>query len=260
MAKGWTHAFRIDHDSVDANGLVLGNDHLAEAEPQVQALLRDVLGASEVEAALAGILSTDFQRDRLAKVLTDDRVVEEWRVGEALAEFYLVEYRRCYFPWPSGRDLRNPGTSSGGVDLVGFHIYSDEVRFAFGEVKTSREQAWPPSVVTGRHGLQQQLEGLRGNDDRKRWAIRYLAYHAVNKSWLEKFRQAWTEYANDEDRVVLCGALVHVSKPNYLDLQRRTIALGNGCPASTEICLTAIYIPESGLDQLAGQLVRVETS
>lgn len=260
MMGGWSSAYSVGAGSVVADGLEVDGGGLAAAAPEVQSLLADAVGADEVREAMGDVAQTQFRRDALERVLTDARQPEEWRVGEALAEHHLVSDHGCEFPWPSGRDLGNPGTSGGGVDLVGFHTEGDEVRLALGEVKTSRQQAWPPSVMTGRHGLHKQVEGLRDGDDRKTWAIRYLAVHAVDKPWLSQFKGAWARYADDPTDVRLFGTLVHLAPPKSEDLTARARGLASGCPAKTRIKLHAIYLPDDGLDKLAGRSVTVETA
>ena len=64
-----------------------------------------------------------FASDNLRSALSAKHPVFDWQVGEAMAEAYLVDHRQCEFPWPSGRDLRNPEASPAGADLVGFHVY-----------------------------------------------------------------------------------------------------------------------------------------
>ena len=93
------------------------------------------------------------------KALLSPKIVpEDWRVGEALAQAFLAAHRNCTFPWPASRDLRNPVSSPAGTDLVGFVDFDRGGLFAFGEVKTSTQQQWPPSLIYGRHGLKQQME------------------------------------------------------------------------------------------------------
>jgi hypothetical protein len=113
--------------------------------------------------------------EALGQILRSDRAVEAWRVGEAIAESYLVEHRHCEFRWPGGRDLKNPESSPAGTDLVGFQTdAATSVRFSFGEVKTSNHAEYPPSLMYGRHGLKQQLEGLRDSHAVKDVLVKYL--------------------------------------------------------------------------------------
>ncbi len=103
---------------------------------------------------------TEFAQEHLAEALADPDDIENWRVGEAIAEAYLTEHRNCQFPWPDGRDERKNGSSLPGADLVGIQHDAKGDRFAFGEVKTSGQAKHPPGVMYGRTGLKQQLEDL----------------------------------------------------------------------------------------------------
>lgn len=260
MTTNWPAAYDASSSSIPAVGLSLSDSDMDVASPQIQALLTDALGVAEVKAAMTDATTTDFAKQRLEKILTEERSPEEWRVGEALAEHHLVEDESCYFPWPSGRDQRNPGSSGGGVDLVGFHSEGEDHRLAFAEVKTSSHNQWPPSIMTGRHGLERQLEGLRDDDDRRNFAIKYLAIHAISKDWFPVFQSAWANYVADTTDIRLFGTLVHISQPNHLDIRTRAKNLAKDCPSETKIKLFGIYLPKKGLQKLAGQDVVSETS
>ncbi|MFF7224109.1 hypothetical protein ACIP4T_27085 [Streptomyces massasporeus] len=255
----WTETYSVGTEHVPAVGYGLQDeDARALAEP-IQELLQDVKGAEDVRRSLEEVTRTAFRIDRLETVLSATGTVSEWRVGESLAEHHLASQHACVFPWPSGRDLKNPGTSGGGVDLIGFDTSGEKAALALGEVKTSRQQLWPPSALTGRHGLEKQLEGLRNNDDRKTWAVRYIAMHAVGKDWHGIYTEAMVRFLDDPEDVQLFGTLVHVADSNELDLKTRAKNLSDGCPPVTKIRLTAIYVSDQGLQIMAGEQVQWET-
>ncbi|MEU3549319.1 hypothetical protein [Streptomyces longwoodensis] len=255
----WMEAYSVGTASVPAVGYHLPDEDARAIAGSIQELLQDVKGADEVRQSLEEVTRTAFRTERLDAVLTATGSINEWRAGEALAEFHLTSQHSCLFPWPSGRDLKNPGTSSGGVDLIGFDTSEDTAVLALGEVKTSRQRLWPPAALTGRHGLEKQLEGLRDNDDRKTWAVRYIAMHAVGKSWHGLFAEAMVRYLDDPRDVRLFGTLVHVTDSNELDLKTRAKNLTEGCPSLTKIRLTAVYVSDQGLQIMAGEKVHWET-
>ena len=131
-------------------------------DQRVAAVLFDDEGKAMVEEILSDVVATDFAQTGLRRVLEDSGSVEDWRVGEAIAEAYLTDHRSCEFPWPDRRDERKRGSSLPGADLVGFGLDDDGDCFAFGEVKTSSDSRYPPRPMYGRTGLKQQLEDLRG--------------------------------------------------------------------------------------------------
>lgn len=251
--------YSIRKGCVLALGVQFDAEGVTQISTPVQALLVDQAGVDQVQEAMSGVTLTDFEADRLASLLNSARPQEEWRVGEALAEYHLAEEHSCTFPWPSGRDLKNPGTSSGGVDLVGFHHHAGSVRLAFAEVKTSRHEATPPSVMTGRHGMQEQLSGLRDNDSRLQWAIKYLAFHMPGKVWMSDCQSSLTRYLRNSRDISLFGALIRPLSPNQRDLATRCESLAGGAHSPISIHLLAIYIPRDGLEGLAGTRVTVET-
>ena len=64
----------------------------------VAALLFDDDGKASIETILAKLADTEFAQEGLKRVLADTRYIEDWRVGEAIAETYLTPHRSCYFP------------------------------------------------------------------------------------------------------------------------------------------------------------------
>jgi len=242
-------------------GHVTGTGHqFSEAEvvaalkERLPAILWDEAGKADIGDALAGVASTHFESDRIAEALGRDREVEDWQVGEAIAEAYLIDHHDCEFPWPSSRDVRNPNASPTGADLVGFQKHDETLRFAFGEVKTSGEKKYPPHAVFGRSGLQKQLEQLRDSKQVKdHLVLRYLALRAQKSAWYDKFVTATKRYlANDTD-VSLFGVMVRDVEPHKDDLSGRTSALSKACPKSTTIGLRAFYLPDKSISTLATQ-------
>lgn len=135
-------------------GLTWTEEELDDAvEGPVAVTLFDDDGKADIEEILTGLAETEFADENLRRVLADPEEVEDWRVGEAIAESYLTDHRECYFPWPDGRDERKSGSSLPGADLVGLHADEEGDCLAFGEVKTSSEAKYPPGAMHGRTGL-----------------------------------------------------------------------------------------------------------
>lgn len=221
---------------------------------QVASLLRDDIGRDGVRSLIAGLADTEFASQRVHEILDEPRSsIEAWQVGEALAETVLVSHRECFFPWPVRRDLRNPSASPAGCDLVGFRGTGEATRLAFGEVKTSEQQEWPPSVMHGRHGLAKQLEDLRDNKGLKNWLFRYLGSRAKDAPWEARFKAAGRRFLSDADDVVLFGVLVRDVVPKDEDLTGRAAALATGQPQTTSIELHALYLAAGSITQLASR-------
>jgi hypothetical protein len=224
---------------------------------QVSALLFDDQGKADIQELLAGITETAFEQEQLAQVLAVPDNVEDWRVGEAIAEAYLTEHRACLFPWPDGRDERKSGSSLPGADLVGFQSKEDGIqRFAFGEVKTSSEKSNPPQVVTKKKGgLKKQIEDLRDKKKDRDGLVEYLAHRASRSSWKEYFKSATKRYLNNSHDVSLFGVLVRDVEPNKDDLRLCVQQLAEGCPNGTEIELLALYLPVGAIANLPSQVL-----
>lgn len=242
---------------VAAEGVEFSADELdVTLSQRLPVILNDVAGKQRIQELLGGLAQTAFEANRLNDALGVAHTVYDWQVGEAMAEAYLVDHRQCEFPWPSGRDLRNPEASPAGADLVGFQIHNGSVRFAFGEVKTSTEEKWPPQVVTGRHGLAKQLEELRDSRQIKdHLAIVYLAHRAPRTDWEARYRSAAARYLAKESDVSLFGVLVRDVEPRPEDLSSRVAELADNCPPDTSIELYAVYLPPGSIPSLAAKVL-----
>lgn len=254
-----TEVYVADHPPVTARGYSFNDAELDDLLADVQTVLRDETGSSEVETLLAGVATTDFAHATLQQVLRSDRQPEHWRIGEAIAESYLVEHRDCEFPWPGGRDLKNPESSPAGTDLVGFQQPDGaSARFSFAEVKTSTHSAYPPSLMHGRHGLKQQLDDLRDSAEVKDGLVKYLGLHAPGRTWVATYRQAASRYIHDRSDVIIFGVLVRDVDPNHLDCSGRANKLSQQCPALTVIELLALYLPAGSIPTLPQRISILE--
>lgn len=210
-------------------------------------------GAADIAAILASVAETEFEQTELARVLADPDDIEDWRVGEAIAETWLSAHRNCSFPWPDGRDERKSGSSLPGADLVGFQADDEGHRFAFGEVKTSAENKYPPQAMYGRTGLKQQLEDLRDQVKIRRDLVKYLGHRAGTASWRPRYLAASKRYLANVSDVQLYGVLIRDVEPHEDDVRVRVDKLAADCPQGTAIELLAIYLPAGSIAHLAAK-------
>ena len=230
-------------------GLMWSGEELdAALNGPVAAVLFDDEGSADIEEILRGIVDTEFEQDGLRRVLAEPERIEDWRAGEAIAETWLTHHRNCHFPWPDGRDERKRGSSLPGADLVGLHADAQGDCLAFGEVKTSSEDRYPPGAMYGRTGLKQQLEDLRDVTSIRDDLFKYLGFRAKGAAWLQRFRQAVKRYLVNRSDVHLFGFLVRDVSPHKDDVRVRVESLGNGCPDGTRIELIALYLPVGRLE------------
>ena len=196
----------------------------------VAALVFDDASRAINESILTSLEKTEFAHERIRKILTEPEDVENWQVGEAIAEAYLVDHRCCFFPWPDSRDERKHRSSLPGADLVGFRTDNKGDVFAFGEVKTSSEAKYPPNVMYGQTGLKRQLEDLRDREQIRDKLLVYLCHRASNAPWRPQFEAASRRYLNNKSDVTLYGVLIRDVDPHVRDLRRRVESLGKNCP------------------------------
>lgn len=247
--------YSVDYQSVKARGVSLEESELeGHLQGSVRTILTDPQGNSDIEAMLSSVVSAGFEKTALDNLLKDESSTPDWLVGEALAEAFVADNESCVFPWPSGRDLKNPEASATGADLVGFQSTGDEgkpYRFAFGEVKTSEEEKWPPQVVKSKSGLQKQLEDLRDSTKTKSGLFRYLGHHAKNSDWSEMYKSAASLYLKSKyEDASLFGILVRDVDPKDLDLKQRAINLSQNKPPNTSISLYSLYLPKKSICKL----------
>ncbi len=221
----------------------------------VVAVVFDYMGKADIEEILYGIIDTEFEQDGLRGVLADPERIEDWRVGEAIAETWLTDHRDCHFPWPDGRDERKRGSSLPGADLVGLHADAQGDCLAFGEVKTSSAATYPPGAMYGRTGLKRQLEDLRDSAVIRDDLFKYLGHRARGASWLERFRRAGKRYLANKSDVRIFGFLIRDVPPHRDDVRARVESLSENCPAGTRIELLALYLPTSRLDGIGNAVV-----
>jgi len=256
MQPSNTPCYQLGAVPVTGIGLSMSAEQLdQQLSGSVAALVFDDVGIRDLCGLLNGLADTEFARDNLDALLAGAPVPENWRVGEALAEHHLNESHDCFFPWPDGRDERKCGSSLPGADLVGFQNSGGQERFVFGEVKTSSHASYPPGAVYGRHGLKQQMEGLRNCSGIRDDLVRYLGHRAGKADWRERYRTAAAVYLNNTCEVRLFGILVRDVPPHKDDLRVRVDKLAAGCPDAMAIRLIAIYLPSGSISKLSARVV-----
>ena len=254
-----TIAYTLGAPPVSGCGLCWESGELSVAlEHEVGEVVFDAAGKADISALLAGMAETDFEKAELERILTAPQPPEEWRVGEALAECYLVAHKHCFFPWPDGRDERKTGSSLPGADLVGLHREAGEDYFAFGEVKTSAEEKYPPGAMHGRTGLKQQLEDLQENDRIKDDLVKYLGYRAVTAVWKERYQAAAGKFLRDKNAVRVFGVLIRDVAPHQDDLRVRVEKLGQDIQGDMKIELLAIYLPAGSISTLSATVMAMK--
>lgn len=250
VAKG-TEVYSADAVPVVARGYRYAQEDLDAAHSEcVRRILTDEAGRESLAEFYSGLELTEFGIENIAEALSE-RPPEEhsrgWREGEALAEAWLIDHKFCEFPWSLNRDLRHHRASLPGAELIGFTGDTVEnVRFAFGQVKTSKEQRNPPQVVhQGPKSLISQLRQVRDDRQIKITIVNYLTYRAqAGVQWLDKFRKAASRYFNSGmTDVVIFGVLVRDVEPVSNDLAEAARRLRDDCPPLSSVEFCGLYLP-----------------
>jgi len=261
MLAAGTIAYTVGTPPVVGKGVSWSKQETeAAVKGPVAAVVHDDAGNEAINSLLNGLSETGFTTTHVSAMLTQAETAENWRVGEAVAECYLTHHRDCHFPWPDGRDIRKRGSSLPGADLVGFQKEGAKNRFAFGEVKTSSDAAYPPGACYGTTGLKQQLEDLRDSTVIRDDLVRYLAHRATTGvTWKAQFVDAAQRYFANKTDVRVFGMMVRDVKPHKDDVRARVTALAKDCPAQMGIELLAIYLPEQSIQNLSQLATRPQS-
>jgi hypothetical protein len=253
---GGTEIYCMDYSHVKSRGLCYSENELKSSlKGRASKILFDDEGTGQLEINLSSIVDTDFEAESVKRIISSKRKPENWSVGEALAESYLTCHRKCFFPWPSSRDQKNPKSSPTGADIVGFQeIDNQNCRFAFGEVKTSDQKKCPPSVIYGPHGLKQQLKDLCVDCKKKDSLVLYLGHHSEGSSWGQQYKEAAKRYIKNSEDLSLFGFMVRDVTPNKDDLRDITEELAANCSPPTSIELLALYLPVGSIENLSSKV------
>ncbi|NRR05505.1 hypothetical protein HP570_25145 [Brevibacillus sp. RS1.1] len=250
-------SYNVDSKPVLARGIQYNLKEYDVIINRVIPIIDDAEGKDILSSTLAPLALTGFSQANLSRLLTEKTDHEDWKIGEAIAEAYLIDHHNCVYPWPGGRDLKNPKSSPAGCDLVGFHYMNNSVRFSFGEVKTSFEEKYPPNVMTSRHGLSEQLSDLKSSPVVKDALVKYLGFHAVNASWRSDYETAAGRYLSDDGDVSLYGFLIRDVISDEKDLRARAKALAKDCSKNTSIELRALYMPSGKIKCFSSDVAKV---
>lgn len=254
MAAG-VEVYNVDAGTVVARGRQhTGQQRDAALDGPVRELVEDTSGKRLAADLTASLSLTGFGQQQLQAVLNNTSALQDWRVGEAYGECYLVAHRACRFPWSDRWDERKDKSSLPGADLVGLQETthgSMPFRFAFGEVKTSYDPQNPPGVMYGPEGLKKQMDDLRDQKSIRDTLVRYLMIRAKDASWEIAWKSAASRYFAANTDVAIFGVLIRDVAPDPKDLRARAKAVGTSVPPQMHIELLAIYLPTGSIQKFA---------
>lgn len=176
------------------------------------------------EDDLRALATTRMETKFVEGLLRAAPELENWEIGEAIAECILMTDTglHIHWPWNTVRDRRTPRASLPGADLVGFCEYNNVVLLLFGEVKTSSDTNTPPNVMYGGSGMVWQLEKCATLFDIQRTLLQWLHARCMNEPFRTLYKQAVRRFLESEGReLLLIGVLFRDTKPNEDDLRTR---------------------------------------
>lgn len=255
IARG-EEVYNADVLPVLARGMTFTQEELEAARAdRLPGILADMLGREHLEEFYSGLELTEFDRGNIAEALTpipEDDHSRGWREGEALAEAWLIDHKECDFPWPFNRDLRHHRASLPGAELVGFTGADDSPRFAFGQVKTSKDAQHPPQVVNhGGKSLINQALQLRDDLNIKKTLVNYLLQRAMlDHGLVERAKIAATHWLQSSfTDIAIFGVLVRDVAHSRDDLAQAAMRLSQNRQSATRIEFYALYLPEGSIPE-----------
>jgi hypothetical protein len=254
-----TEIYNLNHLHVKSQGVYYSYQELNSClEGPISKNFFDNEGTDILGTLLSSVIETDFEHENVKRILYSKQEFENWRVGEVLAESYLVAHRNCFFPWPVSRDKKKESASLPGTDIVGFQeTVERDNRFVFGEVKTSGQEKYPPSVMYGQQGLKHQLEDLCSNVNTRDTLVKYLGHRAQDSSWAKQYKDSARRYLANNLDVSLFGIMVRDVDSHTDDLfaLTRNLAEISSPPLSVE--LLALYLPAGSIENLSSKISAV---
>ena len=226
------------HNGMSIQGIYYNEEDLNQSAQVVADICFDIHGQKDFENYILSLSDTGFSPIKL--ILPN---IKDWQVGEGFAEAYLTAHFSCDFPWSNNRDLKNLNSSLTGADMVGFH----QGEFAFGEVKTSTEQKYPPQVTSKKDdGLNTQLKKLCHNHD-GRWILVQYLFHRLKST--TQYQKACIAYLNNNQNFYIFGVLVRDvdAKINDWDYLKKHLEVHE----QNRVSLVALYLPKNdGIQKL----------
>ena len=231
--------FQLSVEEVD--GLLQNEIKKNLLDTEQRESLSDVLKALPIDTGfeMSDSLLLDIQS------LENEKInVPNWRIGEAMAEVVLEKEFQCRFHWNELRDARNPQGNKTGADLVGFIELEGQVLFLFGEVKTSSEiNNRPPQVMTKSDGIENQLNDLYKNREKRLILISYLQSKANILPDGHQFKIDFSEaIRNYYKKYQLIGILIRDVVSDEADLRKSYERLKTQILNPQGLSLLALYV------------------
>ena len=201
---------------------------------------------SSYESDLRGLATTGMETRFVEELLGAVPQVNEWELGEALAECVLRDDSDMHviWPWNTIRDRRTPRASLPGADLVGFCFRAGDVVLLLGEVKTSSDVNSPPGVMSGGSGMAWQLERSATRLDIQNSLLQWLHARCRMQPLRRHYESAVKRYVRSGGKeLLIVGVLIRDISPRESDLRVRGEELSLKFDNPTRIELFAWYLP-----------------
>ena len=222
------------------------------SDGSVADVLNDVISSQIVTEALGAMAQAEFGTGRIDAV-TASVPEPSYRLGASVAGAYLCAWRDCTFPWRVSGDLRPQAASPAGPDLVlvGLKVETGGHYLVFGEVNTSKQHVYPPSVMWSQSRLLQQLEDLRTDRALRYRLIRNLISRCTGDV-RERFIAAARRHTADPNDCRFFGVLGQDVLPDERDLRHTLAHHQHGRPEATPGKVLAIFLSPGHLDPVVG--------
>lgn len=229
-------------------GLVLKSKHFQEyLSTRVNSKFYDYKGTLLLESSLTSVDTTGFNFKVLQSPFDSEEIPVDWKIGEKIAECFLEDYCNSIFPYNDSRDAKDSNSSLPGTDMVGFVEIENKPLFLFGEVKTSDQEKYPPSVIYGNDGLKTQLDELGKNPKKRKELIKWFGHKFTLLADNDVHKNMWTSaviaYFTPSNEFKISGMMIRGTVPNKRDLESTFTNVILNMGGETYFELISLYIP-----------------
>ena len=241
------------YENIDKNssyqGIVLKQGFDEYLSTCVRENFYDIEGTESLIKEFSDINLTGFEKELLVDIFSTSPPVNNWKIGESLAECYLKDFEKVRFYYSSSRDAKNPKANLQGADLVGFIDIDEETTiFLFGEVKTSGDKNSPPQVMYNETGMIEQLRNIKNQPELRKSIIKWLGFKVKDlpddSPFKGDYEKALNVYIKEgTDKYFLFGVLIRDTEPKETDLKSRYEFLKEELSCGIQLKLLALYIP-----------------
>ena len=220
MTDDWKISYEDKKANIGLKGYsaIKGTEFDTYLQTKLNGKVNYYLGNTSFRNFINNLNQTGFDTAFLEKALEPSKDIKFWEWGEFLAYDQMECHLEIDIPWPPSWDRRVRRASLPGSDIVGLKKGGGSVIFVFGEIKTSKQERYPPDVMTHRDkGMIDQIKNLLSRENNSD-LVKWLSLKSIGQRWEGNFEKALKYYIQNDIGFNIVGILVRDTNPNISDL------------------------------------------